>query len=141
METFETIAGVFLVACLLLLALGVLFMIGWSVIVGSYCDHVLDKPTNKIQWRCEESYDNKNKFKNGEIDKHVCELSYRVLPSELSKFVRIFGTNAWDTVFYELKFANGSEFRDFVYEFKTVGDIKRYIDKENGILWYEPPME
>lgn len=70
---------------------------------------------------------------------YECSLSYRVLPSELNKFVRIFGHNGWEYPFVEhLKFNNQDEFKKFVSNFVTYNDIRTWIDEKNCILWYEP---
>ena len=110
----------------------------FMVIIYPYVKYQLNRKSNKIQWRCQENYEARNKFLNSESDKHICDLSYRVLPSEVNKLTRIFGDNYWHETFINLKFKNKEEFQIFVKDFQTINDIKTYVDKENGTLWYEP---
>ena len=110
----------------------------FMVIIYPYVKYQLNRKSNKIQWRCQENYEARNKFLNSESDKHICDLSYRVLPSEVNKLTRIYGNNHWNETFTKLKFKNKEEFQIFVKNFQTLNDIKTYVDKENGTLWYEP---
>ena len=133
-EILEMIlSGLFLfgAVCLILVFL-------FMVIIYPYVKYQLNRKSNKIQWRCQETYESRNNFLNGESDNHICDLSYRVLPSELHKLTRIYGNNHWHETFTNLKFKNKEEFQIFVKDFQTVNDIETYINKENGVLWYEP---
>ena len=116
------------------LILGILYL----VIIYPYVNYQLNRKSNKIQWRCQETYESRNNFLNGESDNHICDLSYRILPSEVNKLTRIYGNNHWNETFTDLKFKNKEEFQIFVKNFQTLNDIKTYVDKENGNLWYEP---
>lgn len=78
------------------------------------------------------------KFKNKESNTHVCNLYYRVMPSELNTFVRINGDNGWVDAFEKLTFETKEDFVGFVSEFVTRGDIRDYLNKKNGELWRHP---
>ncbi len=134
----QEILELFVVGVFLTIIAFLIFVIFWWLTVTPYTNYQLNKKTNKIQWRCEETYDSRNNFRNGETDNHICNLSYRVLPSEVNKFTRIYGDNPWCKTFTHLKFKNEKEFKNFVKDFQTINDIKRYLNKEDGILWYEP---
>lgn len=133
-EILELIfCGLFLFGMVCLI-LGILYL----VIIYPYVTYQLSRKSNKIQWRCQETYESRNNFLNGESDNHICDLSYRILPSEVNKLTRIYGNNHWNETFTNLKFKNKEEFQIFVKNFQTLNDIKTYVDKENGTLWYEP---
>ena len=117
---------------------GVVFMGIWSITVWYYCRHKLLNRKNKIEWQCDETWDSMQKFRNKESNTHICNLNYRILPSELNTFVRIFGDNDWIRVFENLSFENKEDFVKFVSDFKTRGDISSYINKRNGELWRHP---
>ena len=131
-----------LLIILLILGAGVLFgmvfIIIWDMIIGSYCRYKLLNRQNKIEWLCDETWDSMQKFRNKESNMHICNLSFRILPSELTTFVRIFGDNEWKKVFENLSFENKEDFVNFVSDFKTRGDIRSYINKRNGELWRHP---
>ena len=134
----QEILELFVIGVFLTIIAFLIFVIFWWLTVTPYTNYQLNKKTNKIQWRCEETYVSRNNFRNGETDNHICNLSYRVLPSEVNKFIRIYGDNPWCKTFTHLKFKNEKEFKNFVKDFQTINDIKRYLNKEDGILWYEP---
>ena len=133
-EILEIIFCGLLLFGMVCLILGILYL----VIIYPYVNYQLNRKSNKIQWRCQETYESRNNFLNGESDNHICDLSYRILPSEVNKLTRIYGNNHWNETFTNLKFKNKEEFQIFVKNFQTLNDIKTYVDKENGILWYEP---
>lgn len=124
-------------AFVLFVSFFLLIMLCW-VTITPYTNYQLKKKGNKIQWRCQETYESRNNFLNGKSDIHICDLSYRVIPSEVNKFTRIFGSNGWKKTFTDLEFKNKKDFQKFVKNFQTINDIKTYNNKENGILWYEP---
>lgn len=124
-------------AFVLFVSFFLLIMLCWMTITP-YTNYQLKKKENKIQWRCQETYESRKKFLNGESDVHICDLSYRIIPSEVNKFTRIFGSNNWKEAFTDLEFKNKEDFQKFVKNFQTINDIKTYNNKENGILWYEP---
>ena len=132
------IALLFLIgAFVLFVSFFLLIMLCW-VTITPYTNYKLKKKENKIQWRCQETYESRNNFLNGKSDIHICDLSYRVIPSEVNKFTRIFGSNHWKEAFTDLEFKNKEDFQKFVKNFQTINDIKTYNNKENGVLWYEP---
>lgn len=117
---------------------GVVFMTIWYMTIGVYCKYKLLNRQNKIEWLCDETWDSMQKFRNKESNMHTCNLYFRILPSELTTFVRIFGDNEWIKVFENLSFENKEDFVKFVSDFKTRGDIRSYINKRNGELWRHP---
>lgn len=111
----------------------------WKLFTSPYCNYKLYNKNNKIQWKCEETYSSREKRLNYQSNSYECRVEYRILPSELNKFVRIFGDNYWNTPFHDYKvFKNENEFKEFVSQWKTYGDIKKYINNQNRVLWYEP---
>ena len=119
---------------ILLFCGGLLFLtlsfFSW-VIITPICDYYINKKSNKIQWCCKKMED---------LD--TCDeyfLCYRILPSELNKFVKIFGLNGWQEVyrFAGTKFKDKNEFIDFVKRFETVEDIENFI-KEKENIWIYP---
>ena len=133
------ILGVSLLIILGLIILCGIFAVIWTITIDQYCKYQLYKiKTNKIQWRCEEIFESKKARLNNKSNSYICNLSYRILPSELNKFVNIFGDNHWIPVFDKLEFKDENEFKQFVSKFITLEQINAYIDKENCILWYEP---
>lgn len=134
----EIFCGIFVV-CIVLVLTCMIVLVAWHVLTTPYFRYKLYKKTNKIQWRCEETWESRQDRLNGKRTDYECSLGYRILPSELNKFVRIFGDNGWEYPFTEyLKFNNQDEFKKFVSNFVTYNDIKTWIDEENRILWYEP---
>ena len=132
------IAELFLIGAFVsFLSFFLLIMLCWMTITP-YTDYQLKKKENKIQWRCQETYESRKIFLNGKSDVHICDLSYRIIPSEVNKFTRIFGSNNWKEAFTDLEFKNKEDFQKFVKNFQTINDIKTYNNKENGILWHEP---
>ena len=124
-------------AFVLFVSFFLLIMLCWMTITP-YTNYQLKKKENKIQWRCQETYESRKNFLNDKSDVHICDLSYRIIPSEVNKFTRIFGSNNWKEAFTDLEFKNKEDFQKFVKNFQTINDIKTYNNKENGILWYEP---
>jgi hypothetical protein len=110
-------------------------------ILNPIANFYVDKKTNKLQWKCEETRRTKEARLNGEdpIDEYI--LSYKVLNSELPTFSKMFGNNTW-SYFEQDKpfvFKSENEFKEFVSKFKTIGDIKNYYKGlEDTIIWYEP---
>ena len=139
METFENICCIVIVFMVLLLAvLGALCLL-WHMTVYHYCKYKLYQSKNRIQWRCVETTDSIN----GRIGKirsdFECYLEYRILPSEVNKFVRMYGNNEWKPGFPDkFLFIHKEHFKSFVSNYQTYGQIKDYTKRENGILWYEP---
>ena len=116
----------------------VMFSILWFGIVTIYCNYYISRESNKIQWEGKETYWSQVRYENGDISYHICDLQYSILPSELPKFVRIFGKNEKIEAFRELEFSNEQEFKKFVSRFETLGDIKKYLRKEQRIIWTHP---
>lgn len=129
-------------AIIFILILGVVFFLclflAWEILVEPILEQTLKKTSNKIQWRCEETYKSREQRQNKKKDSHTCNISYRIIPSELGTFAKIYSNNNWETVFEDQEFMYEYQFKEFVKNFKTVGDIRSYLDKECGILWYEP---
>lgn len=135
----EDIIAAIAITCLLLILACFIIVMVWSVFTASYFKYKLYRKENKLQWRCEETWKSReDRLNNKRID-FECTLSYRILPSEVNKFVRVFGDNDWKYPFEEfLTFSNQDEFKKYVSNFITYNDIKTWTDEKNGILWYEP---
>ena len=137
----DILLGILLVFIFLLVAciIGIVMPIAWEGFTMPYFRYKLYKKTNKIQWRCEETWESRQNRLNNKRTDYECSLSYRILPSELNKFVRIFGDNCWEYPFTEhLRFNNQDEFKKFVSNFVTYNDIKTWTDEKSCILWDEP---
>ena len=135
----EDILVGFFVVCVILVVTCMIVLVTWYGLTTPYFRYKLYKKTNKIQWRCEETWESRQDRLNNKRTDYECSLSYRILPSELNKFVRIFGDNGWEHPFPKhFKFNNQDEFKEFVSNFVTYNDIKTWIDEKNCILWYEP---
>lgn len=121
----------------------ILVSLCFYLITQPYFKYQLSKPNNKLQWRCEETeLSRENRLKNNDINYYVCKLSYRILPSELNWFTRVFSGNNWNYPFsntskYYFDF-NDEYFKKDISNFKTFKDIKSFENKENNILWFEP---
>lgn len=139
METFENICCIVIIFMVLLLAvLGALCLL-WHLTVDCYCKYKLYKRSNKIQWRCIETTDSINERMGKRKTDFECCLEYRILPSEVNKFVRMYGNNVWKPGFpNKFLFIDKEHFKTFVSNYQTYGQIKDYTERENGILWYEP---
>lgn len=115
------------------------FMVVWYVLTSKYLDYQLEKKSNKLQWRCVELPVSLEERLKKEIDYFECHLEYRILPSSLNKFTRIFGNNYFRSPFENtFKFKSVLDFKRVVKEFKTYGDIIKLKEEEDRILWYEP---
>ena len=114
----------------------------WWLITFPYFYYHLHKKKNKLQWKCDETWESREHRENHESDIYECSVYYRILPSELNKFVRIFADNDWHNPFHSHRqFKSENDFKEFVKNWKTYGDFERWIDKENGTIWYEPPID
>lgn len=123
---------VFVVVCVVVTIL-------WYITVDRYCDYKLYRRSNRIQWNCIETSESFTKRVISGDDTYQCTLIFRILPSELSKFVRIFGNNKWIPAFdTKFTFSNREDFVNSVKNFKTYGDFMDYKDKQEGVLWIEP---
>lgn len=134
-DIFLTIILILILSFIILFALWCL----WCIIKNPYCNYKLYRRDNKIQWRCVETFDSMNdRMAKGRSD-FECYLEYRILPSELNKFVRIYGDNTWNPGFTgKFTFVNKEQFKTFVSNFQTYGQVKDYIQQKNGVLWVEP---
>lgn len=137
--SFSTICEIIAVVAILVIVAGIVLIGLWYSVTSAYCNYQLKKKSNILQWKCEESFESKEKRLKGEIDYYECTISYHILPSSLNKFTRIFANNYYKYPFLtSFKFKTQDEFKKYVEQFKTYGDIKNWVDNKNGILWYEP---
>lgn len=135
----EDILGVIVITCIIVIITAGFLLLFWAVLTTPYFKYKLYKKTNKIQWKCEETWESKQDRLNNKRTDYECSLSYRILPSEINKFVQIFGDNSWIYPFHtNIVFKNQEEFKKYVSNFVTYGDIKTWINEKNNILWYEP---
>ena len=105
------------------------FVLFWFVIIRPIANYQVNKKKHKIQWKCEKSKD--------ELDWHDYNLYYRTLPSELNKFIRIYGENYWVHVhkFDNCTFYDKEDFINFVKPYKTRKEIEDYLEGESGWIY------
>ena len=133
----DLVIGLFVLLFAIVVVSGLL----WLAIPVPYIQYCIRKRSNKIQWKCVETFESRCNFALKKQDYHMCELYWRVLPSELNKFVKIFGDNDWQRAFSSYdntKIYNKEDFLSIIEDYKTVDDIKKYNDKERGVLWIHP---
>lgn len=125
---------------------GSLLAIKWffSATVGHY---YRNKPTNKIQWKAEETMASKKCRMMSEGDnENEFFLLWKIIPTEIPPIVRIFSDNDWNrlvidsSVYREtFHFNNEREFKEFVMPLKTLNDLRNFQRKSSdGIVWYHP---
>ncbi len=111
----------------------------WTLIVQPYLNYHLHKENNKLQWKCIETQESFERRKNHIDGIYLCSVSYRILPSELNKFVRIFTDNDWHNPFKTYRqFKSENDFKEFIKDWKTYGDIKHGI---GCLILFEPPID
>jgi hypothetical protein len=141
MNVLEIIICIIFILSIVFALIGLGCLLIKVFILNPIANFYVDKKTNKLQWKCEETRRTKEARLNGEdpIDEYI--LSYKVLNSELPTFSKMFGNNTW-SYFEQDKpfvFKSENEFKEFVSKFKTIGDIKNYYKGlEDTIIWYEP---
>lgn len=102
------------------------------IIIMPICRYYIEKEDNLIQWRAIET---ESSLKCRPRDSyHWFDLYYRILPSELNTFVRIFGSNGWEIHFGDVKLENKEEFVNFISKHKTLADIK----DDDRLCWTYP---
>ena len=121
---------------------GILFLgicVFHFAIIRPICDYAISSKKNcDLEWKCVETKESKEKFLNGEIDYHLCGVKYRINPSQLNAFVKIFGDNDWTEFnWHRLKFKEKEDFVKYVSNFPKLRDICEYNKKENS-LWCWP---
>ena len=113
----------------------------WLACINPFIKYKLNKNTNKIQWRCIEKPESIKEKKLLKTKVGTFYLQYRILPSELNKFLNIFGNNEWKTndVFNNIKFINQEDFINYIKDLKTYEDVLNYIEiKQKGTIWSYP---
>jgi len=141
MNVLEIIICIIFILSIVFALIGLGCLLIKVFILNPIANFYVDKKTNKLQWKCEETRRTKEARLNGEdpIDEYI--LSYKVLNSELPTFSKMFGNNTW-SYFEQDKpfvFKSENEFKEFVSKFKTIGDIKNYYKGlDDTIIWYEP---
>ena len=124
MNIIEIILCLLFVGGIFLAGLGILFFI----VIRPILNYPINKENKKIQWTCEKTINS--------LDCHKYNLYYRTLPSELNKYVRIYGENNWIHVeeFNDKTFYNKEEFIEFIKPYETRKDIENFINgQENWI--------
>lgn len=136
----EEIFGI--IVCTLLLICFTCMCIGgiWLLIINPYFNYKIHQNKNLLQWRAEEKKSNEEKRLNNEINYYLVDLSYRILPNNLSISTKIFGSNDWKYPFdTEFKFNNYQEYKNFIDRFKFYKDIKDFLKTQNNKgFWYVP---
>jgi hypothetical protein len=116
----------------------------FSATVGHY---YYNKPTNKIQWKAEETMASKKcRMMSDGDNENEFFLLWKTIPTEIPPIVRIFGDNDWnrlviDSSIYReaFHFNNEHEFKEFVTPLKTLNDLRNFQRKSSDrIIWYEP---
>ena len=130
---------IIIVASLLVFFVCIMLLITWQFFTCPYFWYELKKRSNRLQWKCEETYTSIEKRENNEQTYYECTVCFRILPSELNWFTRVFSDNSWKYPFEsKFKFENQDDFKKYVSKFKTYGDFKDWQNKNIGVLWYEP---
>jgi len=131
--------------CAFLCALSFLFGVIYAYL-QPYCRYCLYKSKNKIEWKCEETernYDKRVTTKNDSVYKEQIEfeICYRIKPSEVNWFVRIFGNNDWNypfsKTFWLWKDDAEKEFKGIIKEYETLDDVRKIERKEGRIKLYK----
>ena len=110
----------------------------WWTVTTPYFNYKIKKKENKLQWRCREYYKSKTTRMSDPEKPYECYIEYRVLPSELNTLTRIFSNEWKDFSDGRFIFKDKNDFINFVHNFKTYGDVKKFYDEKNDIIWYEP---
>jgi hypothetical protein len=129
MEIRETIVLILFLGILVIIAFGML----WKAIVWPICNYYTTKPSNLVQWEAVETAESYYERQKG--GKRLFDLYYRVLPSDLNLFVRIFATNEWKLRYENVELENKEEFIEYISEYKTLNDIK---NNQGRIHWLHP---
>ena len=128
METLENITALFCVMGLF----GLFMCAFWAITVYPFCRWHIQRGKNKIQWRAV-------KTSKTESDAEY-RLQYRVMPSELSKFVRIYGSNEWRSDGILRYFNSEVEFVEFARKYDTLKKVGHLLNGED-VQWIYPPTE
>lgn len=134
MTVFESICLLLFLLFIFSMAFGIVF---WSI-AFPYCSYKIRNKNNKIEWKCVEDWDSQDNFRNGKSDTHICDLYYRVIPSELNKFVNIIGDNDWHRYFYSVEIKTKEDFLRNINGFNTMDDIYKYTDSRKNVLFRYP---
>ena len=119
--------GIFEFIIVFMFSIGILLggfgLLDW-IIIYPICKYKLRRKSNKLQWKF------KKISKKTNNNTHYGFLYYRILPSKISTFVKIFGDNYWkyhiDTELSE------EEFVEFAHKYDTLGKLK------TEDYWIEP---
>lgn len=123
MSIFEYIIVFMFSIGILLGGFGLLY---W-IVIHPICEYKLRKKSNKLQWKFVEFNNSKVSSEKG----YRGNLYYRILSSELPKFVKIFGDNDW-IWWEEVKFDSKEYFIEFAHKYDTLGKLK------TKDYWIEP---
>lgn len=112
------------------ICVGIVFLFAY---IRPICNYVISsKKDCDLEWKCVETEESKEKFLNGEIDYHLCDIKYRINPSQLNAFVNTFGDNDWKEFNRDsLKFKEKEDFIKYVSNFQKLRDICEYYEKQN----------
>lgn len=126
METLAVIILLFIVAF-------IAFSMLWMAIVWPICNYYTTKPSNLVQWQAVETAESYYERQKG--GKRLFDLYFRVLPSDLNLFVRIFATNEWQLRYENVELEKKEDFIEYISEYKTLMDIK---NNQGRIHWLHP---
>ena len=87
----DIVAVIIFSAIIAFIAFGML----WMAIVWPICNYYVRRPNNLVQWEAVETEQSHANYDRQITNKRLFDLYYRILPSDLNLFVRIFGDNEW----------------------------------------------
>ena len=127
MEAEDVVVAIFL----LLFVTFILVIAFQLIIIMPICRYYIGKEDNLIQWQAIET-EASSKYCTQDSN-HRFDLYYRVLPSELNTFVRVFASNEWEIFFENIMLENKEEFIKFISKYKRLADIK-----DDRLCWTYP---
>lgn len=127
----ETLAIIILLFIIAIITFGML----WMAVVWPICNYYITKPNNLVQWEAVETGESHANYDRQISNKRLFDLYYRILPSDLNLFVRIFATNEWKLRYENVELENKEEFIEYVSKYKTLMDIK---NNQGRIHWLHP---
>lgn len=127
----ETIAIIIFLFIIAIIAFGML----WMAIVWPICNYYTKRPNNLVQWEAVETEESHANYDRQISNKRLFDLYYRILPSDLNLFVRIFATNEWKLRYENVELKNKEEFIEYISKYKTLMDIK---NNQGRIHWLHP---
>lgn len=142
MEIFEDIICFLFAILIIVLAIFGLLLAIKMILIYPISKYYLKKKTNRIQWKAVETYESSKKRLEKGLNTDIVDtggffdLYWRILPSELPTFIRIFGDNNWND-YDVMKFTSKKDFTDFANRVSTYDSLNVLLNKDE-IVWIEP---